>query len=52
MTNRLAQLQVEIDARDRKIDELERQLAVKDMIIRRQGVIISQLQEDENNDGA
>lgn len=47
MTNRLAELHAEIDARDRKIDELERQLKAKDLIIRRQGVIIARLENED-----
>lgn len=49
MNDHIATLRAEIAKRDRCIEELERQLFVKDMIIRKQ-VIMLRREADENGE--
>lgn len=44
---RIAELHREIELRDRKTEELEAQLASKDSIVQKQGVLLTELQETQ-----
>lgn len=47
-SERIAELHREVELRDRKIYELEQQLAIKDSILKKQGVMIAELREEQS----
>lgn len=47
-SERIAELHREIELRDRKIYEIEQQLAIKDSILKKQGVMIAELREEQS----
>lgn len=44
---RIAELHRELDIRDRRIEELEQQLVIKNSIVKKQGVMLTELQENQ-----
>lgn len=52
MTTRIEELHAEIRHRDNRIEELEQELKVKDEIIRRQVIMLSEYQGNKDKQGA